>query len=1027
MFALPRSRSRLQTGLIGLLLIAATIVAALLTVTGGASAQTLPLTRSMTATYDALTQQVTYTVTLTNPDAAPQGTTIFVFPDAPLLAAPLPGSHADWVFNNPTPQLTLAPIPPGGTVVLPLVLPVGAVPDTTTVLSAFLEVFGNPNLTVDLPVFEVGLITENFNVGPLVAGGVWSMRHIVSNLSLSAVSVDTTVSSPVPAQTTFDPLQSSIGWMCTNGGVGPAVCTFPLPLSPGGVEASSFGLRIDDDHPSGTLTLTSALATVIDLDASNNTSVVTQQIVARQLRLAVFDAFVQNAELPAPGDTLDYRYILQAITEPAFEALTTLTTTVPAGTTFVAAGSDVNWLCAGGGAAGSVCTLTLTFPVAVPGEPQGSSGREVDFVVRIDADHPRDVPIINTVSLPVPPGDPTPDDNTRTVVTSLAASFDLGLGIVPPVPPTPAPGETHTFVYLVLVQAVDRGSSTGAEFTLTTTVPDNTTFVSPDPDAAIPDPDASDGRWDCGPEVNAPAGTVCTATVTLPDLSTLPFAELFFVVRIDSDLPPDTVIRNTVRMSVVGDTDPSNNTDTSEITLAAVVEAPPFFSPELGALVPPHLFFGSDAQFEGQPAADGETVLAINETGLQVGRASVKSDGSWSIQVSPAQAKTVAFTIGQSTRSQDFDVSSGQLTDVSLDLDAPAVRDTGDWTPGLFTLDDDGGPVPEFTTDDDFPPCFLAEAGTLCTDRHGNISINPDLSRPPTVPASFGEDVPAWGTAAGSVDVAGCDFIVCVESAAGAYAGSEVRVAQGAAPLFAAPFQLTARPGPLDSDPAGLVYVRVTQDATVPLPTTVDYAAGTASAPADREGSYTLLVGSARDIALPAGIAALGFHGAPGTPPALIQGQLAHPSALQAMFQFRNGAWLIFRPGGLAILNSLTSIDANAPLFLSLSRATRWAGPLLFFGDRDVPIASGFTAVTYSGLQATTPDDLLTQFARPSAVTAIFLFDNELNAGQGGYRTFRTAGPSFLNDLAMVQPYDVFFVLTERATSLSIPEFVLPE
>ena len=69
---------------------------------------------------------------------------------------------------------------------------------------------------------------------------------------------------------------------------------------------------------------------------------------------------------------------------------------------------------------------------------------------------------------------------------------------------------------------------------------------------------------------------------------------------------------------------------------------------------------------------------------------------------------------------------------------------------------------------------------------------------------------------------------------------------------------------------------------------------------------------------------------------------------------------------------------------------------------------------------AAMPEALLAQFA--NAVTAIFAFDNEL----GGYRTFRTTGPSFLNDLETIHPFDVFFVLTERSTSLAIPEFLLP-
>lgn len=214
--------------------------------------------------------------------------------------------------------------------------------------------------------------------------------------------------------------------------------------------------------------------------------------------------------------------------------------------------------------------------------------------------------------------------------------------------------------------------------------------------------------------------------------------------------------------------------------------------------------------------------------------------------------------------------------------------------------------------------------------------------------------------------------------------------------------------------------MRFDADTALPLPTTVDFAPGAATFPVERTGNDTLLIGPVRDIALPRGVAAFGFHGAPGTPPSLLQGQLDDPDALEAIFQFQDGAWLTFRPGGLAILNSLTRIDPPAPQFLSLSRSTRWAGPLLYSPDRDVAIASGFTSVAYTGLIAAMPEALLAQFA--NAVTAIFAFDNEL----GGYRTFRTTGPSFLNDLETIHPFDVFFVLTERSTSLAIPEFLLP-
>jgi len=39
----------------------------------------------------------------------------------------------------------------------------------------------------------------------------------------------------------------------------------------------------------------------------------------------------------------------------------------------------------------------------------------------------------------------------------------------------------------------------------------------------------------------------------------------------------------------------------------------------------------------------------------------------------------------------------------------------------------------------------------------------------------------------------------------------------------------------------------------------------------------------------------------------------------------------------------------------------------------------------------------------------------------GAYRTFRTTGPSFLNNLEALQTFDVLFVLTDSATRLSLP------
>jgi hypothetical protein len=188
-----RFRSRLLGGLTGLLLLAATIVAALLTVTGGASAQPLPLTRSMTESHTSLAPGalITYTVTLTNPDAADKvGVSIFVFPDAEILSAPQAGSDPVWVLNAPALQALVPVVPAGGTVVLPLVLLVNAIP-ADNVLSAFLEVLGNPNLQVDIPVGDADISVPFPNRPPIFTGSVLEVQFQIATAGL--VLVPTTV------------------------------------------------------------------------------------------------------------------------------------------------------------------------------------------------------------------------------------------------------------------------------------------------------------------------------------------------------------------------------------------------------------------------------------------------------------------------------------------------------------------------------------------------------------------------------------------------------------------------------------------------------------------------------------------------------------------------------------------------------------------------------------------------------------------------------------------------------------------
>lgn len=103
------------------------------------------------------------------------------------------------------------------------------------------------------------------------------------------------------------------------------------------------------------------------------------------------------------------------------------------------------------------------------------------------------------------------------------------------------------------------------------------------------------------------------------------------------------------------------------LATSAFAQAPPS---------PPHQFFGSadtgsGAILDGTAAADGSVVTAWNEAGEAVGTATVEN-GTWLLQVDPATATSVTFSIDGGSQSEAFPVTSGDLTEVALDLTSTA-------------------------------------------------------------------------------------------------------------------------------------------------------------------------------------------------------------------------------------------------------------------------------------------------------------------------------------------------------------------
>ena len=122
------------------------------------------------------------------------------------------------------------------------------------------------------------------------------------------------------------------------------------------------------------------------------------------------------------------------------------------------------------------------------------------------------------------------------------------------------------------------------------------------------------------------------------------------------------------------------------IAASAFAQAPP---------APPHQFYGSGATVDGEDAMGA--VTATNQDGADVGSSPI-TGGTWVIEVDPADAASVTFSIGGSEPSGSYDVESAGVTEVSLALVSPVADepDDGDMDDG----DMDDGDMDDGDMDD---------------------------------------------------------------------------------------------------------------------------------------------------------------------------------------------------------------------------------------------------------------------------------------------------------------------------------------
>ncbi len=291
-----------------------------------------------------------------------------------------------------------------------------------------------------------------------------------------------TLTETVPAETTFDAVGSTAGWVCADVIAGSSCVFTPTDVPPGGSGSVDFAVTVDSIVSVALVSISnsatmSATNIVTDLVAADTTPITANPV----LEVTKTDNDLLNA---IPGDTIAYDI---AVTNSGDRVASNmfLTETVPTNTFFV---GGLAWTCLPNNMAGSTCTTT---PLDLGA---GSSNLTFDVQV-IDSVPAGTTAISNTVTAAadnatsIMAADTTPITSAATL--SVAKSDD---------DITLTPGSTVVYQ----IDYANTGNQDAEATTLTEVVLAETVFAA----------SSSDGGWVCLPDITA--GSSCSL-----DLGTL--------------------------------------------------------------------------------------------------------------------------------------------------------------------------------------------------------------------------------------------------------------------------------------------------------------------------------------------------------------------------------------------------------------------------------------------------------------------------------------------------------------------------
>jgi large repetitive protein len=230
----------------------------------------------------------------------------------------------------------------------------------------------------------------------------------------------------VPANTTFLPGSSTAGWTCVPDNNAGSSCTLSVgALASTVVGSATFAVAVVNPVPAGVSQISNTASVAddgangVDPTPGNNSATDTTPVsAAPDLVLVKSD----GGASVAPGGSVAYSLAYRNDGNQGATGVV-LTDTVPANTTFDAAGSTAGWACTPDNNPGSTCTL------AVGALAGGGTAGSATYSVTVAATVPAGVTeITNTASVAddgANGSDPTPGNNTSTDTTPLVLAPDV--------------------------------------------------------------------------------------------------------------------------------------------------------------------------------------------------------------------------------------------------------------------------------------------------------------------------------------------------------------------------------------------------------------------------------------------------------------------------------------------------------------------------------------------------------------------------------------------------------------------------